>query len=63
MKKVTLILALLLSTFVAKAQYEKGFKLEIDLGAAQFSNWSALSVFDDGAANQTYGLINSDRLL
>ncbi len=62
MKKVTLILALLLSTFVAKAQYEKGFKLEIDLGAAQFSNWSALSVFDDGVANQTYGLINSDRL-
>ncbi|MBR6437615.1 MAG: hypothetical protein IKS65_00335 [Bacteroidales bacterium] len=61
MKKITLIVALMLAAFVANAQNGKGLKLEIDLGAAQYSNWSALSAFDDGGSNQTYGLINSDR--
>ena len=64
MKKITLIVALLLAAFVVKAQDDRsGFKLELDLGAVQYTNWSALSVFDDGMINQTYGLINSDRLI
>ena len=63
MKKITLILALMFTAFVAKAQdNESGVMLDINLAGMQYTNWSAVSVFDDGGVNQTYGLFNADQI-